>query len=326
MKKLSTLFLFALLVLPLAVPPATAQDDMQGDMVAAPGEVNAEMDARKARILANLEFNIPQLAQVNPTIGTIEDTDIEGLQEGTLIINGQPRTFLVTADDSKFWLLASEPIDVSRDAAEIEAEMAAQDSERMSRLSEEIAGEPVRGNPDAPVTIVEYSDFQCPYCARGFQTVEQLLEKYPNEVKFVFQHFPLVQIHPWARPAAIATECAANQSDDAFWVLHDAYFENQGELNPDNVVAKSKEYLAGSEIDLAVWETCASDTSSETYQAAAAEVDAELSAGQELGVSGTPGFFVNGEFLNGAQPISAFEPLIQAATAGDDDAGSAPSE
>lgn len=326
MKKLSTLFLFALLVLPLAVPAATAQDDMQGDMVAAPGEVNAEMDARKARILANLEFNIPQLAQVNPTIGTIEDTDIEGLQEGTLIINGQPRTFLVTADDSKFWLLASEPIDVSRDAAEIEAEMAAQDSERMSRLSEEIAGEPVRGNPDAPVTIVEYSDFQCPYCARGFQTVEQLLEKYPNEVKFVFQHFPLVQIHPWARPAAIATECAANQSDDAFWVLHDAYFENQGELNPDNVVAKSKEYLAGSEIDLAVWETCASDTSSETYQAAAAEVDAELSAGQELGVSGTPGFFVNGEFLNGAQPISAFEPLIQAATAGDDDAGSAPSE
>lgn len=325
MKKLSTLFLFALLVLPLAVPAATAQDDMQGDMVAAPGEVNAEMDARKARILANLEFNIPQLAQVNPTIGTIEDTDIEGLQEGTLIINGQPRTFLVTADDSKFWLLASEPIDVSRDAAEIEAEMAAQDSERMSRLSEEIAGEPVRGNPDAPVTIVEYSDFQCPYCARGFQTVEQLLEKYPNEVKFVFQHFPLVQIHPWARPAAIATECAANQSDDAFWVLHDAYFENQGELNPDNVVAKSKEYLAGSEIDLAVWETCASDTSSETYQAAAAEVDAELSAGQELGVSGTPGFFVNGEFLNGAQPISAFEPLIQAATGGDD-AGSAPSE
>lgn len=326
MKKLSTLFLFVVLLLPMAALPTLAQDDTQGEPTAAPGEVNGEMDARKARILANLEFNIPQLAQVNPTISTIEDTDIEGLQEGTLIINGQPRTFLITDDDTRFWLLASEPLDVSRDAAEIEAEMTRQETERMDRIAAEIEGEPVRGNADAPVTIVEYSDFQCPYCARGFQTVEQILEKYPDQVKFVFQHFPLVQIHPWARPAAIATECAANQSDEAYWTLHDAYFENQGELNPDNVVAKSKEYLAGSEIDMAAFEACASDTSSEAYQAAAAQVDAELAAGQELGVSGTPGFFVNGEFLNGAQPISAFEPLIQEAIGGTGDAGAAGSE
>ena len=327
MKKLSLLFLLAVLVLPMA---ALAQDDMQNDemaddaMAAESGEMTADLadDDRKARILANLRFNIPQLAQVSPSIGSIEATDIEGLQQGTLIINGQPRTFLITQDDTRFWLLASEPLDVSRDAGEIEAEMARQDAERVDRLASEIEGEPVRGNPDAPVTIVEYSDFQCPYCNRGFQTVEQILEKYPNDVKFVFKHFPLTQIHPWARPAAIATECAANQNADAFWTLHDAYFENQGELNPENVVAKSKEWLADSGIDMATWETCAADTSSETYQAAAAEVDADLAAGQELGVSGTPGFFVNGEFLNGAQPITAFEPIIQRAIGGDE-AGSA---
>lgn len=321
MKKLSILFLFAVLLLPLAAP-AIAQDDA----AAAESADTAGDDARKARILANLQFNIPQLAQVNPTIGTIEDTDIEGLQEGTLIINGQPRTFLVTTDDTKFWLLASEPLDVSRDKAEIDAEMARQESERMDRLAAEIEGEPIRGNPDAPVTIVEYSDFQCPYCARGYETMEQVLEKYPNDVKFVFKHFPLVQIHPWARPAAIAAECAANQNGEAFWTLHDAYFENQGALNPTNVVEKSKEYLDGSGIDMAAWEACAGDTASEAYQAAAAKVDADLEAGQELGVSGTPGFFVNGEFLNGAQPISAFEPLIEQARGEGGATGSAASE
>jgi protein-disulfide isomerase len=326
MKKLSTLFLLAVLMLPMA---ALAQDDaaMQEGMADESAAMSADLadDARKARILSNLQFHIPQLAQVSPSIGSIEATDIDGLQEGTLIINGQPRTFLVTADDTKFWLLASEPLDVSRDKGEIDAEMARQEAERVDRLAAEIEGEPVRGNPDAAVTIIEYSDFQCPYCARGFETVEELLAKYPEDVKFVFKHFPLVQIHPWARPAAIASECAANQSGDAFWALHDAYFANQGELNPDNVVSKSKEYLAESEIDMAAWETCASDTASETYQAAAAKVDADLAAGQELGVSGTPGFFVNGQFLNGAQPITAFEPIIEAATGGDD-AGSAPSE
>jgi protein-disulfide isomerase len=302
MRQLTALAVLAVL-LSLAAVPAVAQEE------AAP----AQDEARNARILANLAFHIPQLAQMSPTISSIEPTEIEGLEEGTLILQGQPRPFLITSDDSQLWLLASEPLDVSRDVAELEAEQAQRESERQESLAAAIAGDPVRGNPDAPVTIVEYSDFQCPYCERGYQTMEQVLEKYPEDVKFVFQHFPLVQIHPWAKPAAIATECAANQSDEAFWTLHDAYFQNQKALNADNVVEKSKEFLAESGIDLAQWETCASDTSSETYQAADAAVEADLAKGQELGVTGTPGFFVNGEFLNGAQPLAAFEPLIQAA-------------
>ena len=305
MRKASILFLLALLLSPLAVPTFAQEGD----------ESMANDEARKARILTNLKFHIPQLAQANPQIGSLEPSDVEGLDEGTLIINGQPRPFLVTRDDTKLYLLASEPLDVSRDTSQIEAEQARQAEERQQTLAGISNGEPIRGNPDAPVTIVEYSDFQCPFCARGFQTMEEVLEKYPNDVKFVFQHFPLTQIHPWAKPAAIATECAANQSPEAFWTLHDAYFANQKELNPGNVVEKSKEYLADSGIDLAQFETCAGDTSSEAYKAAQAEVDAEFTTGQELGVSGTPGFFVNGEFLNGAQPLGAFEPLIEKAKA-----------
>lgn len=306
MRKTCVLFLFALLLSPLAVP-LFAQEG---------GESMVDDEARKARILTNLKFHIPQLAQASPEIGSLEPSDIEGLDEGTLVINGQPRPFLVTRDDTRLWLLASEPLDVSRDTAEIEAEQARQAEEREATLAGIADGEPVRGNPDAPVTIVEYSDFQCPFCARGFQTMEEVLAKYPEDVKFVFQHFPLTQIHPWAKPAAIATECAANQNPEAFWTLHDAFFENQKAITPTNVVEKGKEYLADSGIDLDQWATCSGDTSSEAYKAAEAEVEAELATGQELGVSGTPGFFVNGEFLNGAQPITAFEPLIERAKGG----------
>jgi protein-disulfide isomerase len=302
MKKLAAIFAFLLLVSFTGL--AVAQDEDSQAL---------QDEARKARILANLKSHIPQLAQTQASVGGLEPSGIEGLEQGTLMINGQPRLFLVTQDDKKLWILVGDAVDVSRTTEEIEAEAAQREAAREQQLAEAIAGDPVRGNPDAPVTIVEYSDFQCPFCARGFETMEQVLEKYPQDVKFVFKHFPLDSIHPWARPAAIASVCAAEQSAEAFWTLHDAYFENQKALNAGNVIDKSKEFLAGTSIDFAQWETCSTDMSSEAHQAAAAQVQTDLETGQGLGVSGTPGFFVNGEFLNGAQPLAAFEPLIQAA-------------
>lgn len=288
----------------LWVVPAQAQDD------------------RKAKILGNLKLNMPQLAEMNPTMGDITASGIEGLDQGTFNVRGRPYAFLVTTDDKKLWLLQGEAMDVSRSEEEISVELAKREEEkkkeaaaRLTKLNSSIEGRPFRGAADATVTIVEFSDFQCPYCTRGAATVEQILEKYPDDVKFVFQHFPL-NFHPWAKPAAIAANCAGNQDHDAFWTLHDAYFENQKELKPDTVVAKSKEYLKGSKIDMAKWEKCAGDTSSAEYQAEAKKVDADMAFGQAMGVSGTPGFFVNGEFLNGAQPLTAFVPIIEKAKTG----------
>lgn len=285
----------------LAVAPAEAQGD------------------RKSKILGNLKLNMPQLAEMNPTMGDITPSGIEGLDQGTFTVRGRPYTFLVTTDDKKFWLLQGEAMDVSRGEEEIKVELAKREeekkkeaAERVEKIAKSVEGRPFRGAADAKVTIVEFSDFQCPYCSRGANTVEQILEKYPNDVKFVFQHFPL-NFHPWAKPAAIAANCAGNQDHDAFWTLHDAYFENQKSLKPDTVVAESKKYLDGSSIDMAAWEKCAGDTSSAEYQAEAAKVDADMAFGQSMGVSGTPGFFVNGEFLNGAQPLTAFVPLIEKA-------------
>lgn len=283
----------------------------------------AKDDARKNQILGNLKLNMPQLAEMEPTMGDIKPSSIDGLDEGTFNVRGRPYSFLVTNDNKKLWLLQGEAMDVSRGEEEIKVELAKREeekkkeaAERLTKLNESLEGRPFRGKEDAAVTIVEFSDFQCPYCTRGAATVEQILEKYPDDVKFVFQHFPL-NFHPWAKPAAIAANCAANQNHDAFWTLHDAYFKNQKQLKPENVVAESKKYLGtDSGIDIAVWEKCAGDTSSAEYQAEAAKVDADMAFGQSMGVSGTPGFFVNGEFLNGAQPITAFVPLIEKAKAG----------
>ena len=282
-----------------------------------------DQEARKAKILANLKVHFPPLADAQVSMGDITATEYPGLDQGSFTVSGrqtQTVPFFVSKDDSKLYMLTNaDALDVSKSADEINeqlAERAAEEAkaaeERAANIESVIVGKPIRGNADAVVTIVEFSDFQCPYCARGAETVEQLLEKYPNDVKFVFMHYPL-GFHPWARPAAIATECAANQSDDYFWLLHDKYFEDQKALNLENVMEKTRAYLDGSGIDMATWAACAEDTDSDEYKAANAKVGQEMSLGQNLGVSGTPGFLVNGQLLSGAQPVSAFVPIIEAA-------------
>ncbi len=305
MRKSVTLFL---LILGLVLSQAAFADQADAD--------------RKARILANLQMKFPQLKNAKVEMGDFEASGYGSLERGSFTINGQQtQSFLVTADDKELYFI-TDPIDVSLSAEEIQAEVTKKEAEEMvkaeeraAELSELVSGQPYRGNPDAPVTIVEYSDFQCPYCSRGAKTVEQILEKYPDDVKVVFQHFPL-GFHKWAKPAAVAAHCVGLQNNDAFWGLHDSYFANQKALTPDNVLAKTKEYLAEAGIDMEQWATCAENQESAEYKAAVAAVDSSLATGGKYGVSGTPGFFVNGRFLNGAQPITAFEPLIAAAKKG----------
>ena len=282
-----------------------------------------EVQARKERILGNLLLQYPQLKELGATVSDIKPTDIPGLESGSFVVPGRgEQRFLITSDDKKLWMVGGEPIDVSLSQEEIDKRLAErkvqeekQNTERKQKLDQAVAGMPIRGNPDARVTIVEFSDFQCPYCSRGADTMEEVLTKYPNDVKFVFKNFPLA-FHPWAKPAAIAAHCAALQNHDAFWTLHDKFFRTQSELTQQNVIEKSKEYLQGSKVDLDKWSTCAEKTDTPEYKAASEAVDADMQLGQSLGVSGTPGFFVNGTFLSGAQPLTTFEPLIQQAKSG----------
>jgi protein-disulfide isomerase len=128
-------------------------------------------------------------------------------------------------------------------------------------------------------------------------------------------HFPLSS-HEWARPAAMAAQCAARQDEDAFWRLHDFYFSNQDALTPGNVMAKSEPILAETAVNVDDWKTCATDRTSDVHRSVARQVNASLEAGKEAGVTGTPSFFVNGEKVQGARTVEAFARKIEAATGG----------
>jgi protein-disulfide isomerase len=156
---------------------------------------------------------------------------------------------------------------------------------------------PSRGPADAKVTIVEFSDFQCPYCGAAFGTVETLMQQYAGKVKLVFRQFPL-PIHPNAEKAAEASLCAADQGK--FWEMHDLLFKNQKKLE----VSDLKTYAASAGLDGPKFAQCL-DSGDKKKQ-----VDADLEAGQAAGVNGTPAFFINGVFLNGALPPEEFKKVI----------------
>ena len=156
---------------------------------------------------------------------------------------------------------------------------------------------PARGPADAKVTIVEFSDFQCPYCGAAYTTVEQLMQQYAGKVKLVFRQFPL-PIHPQAEKAAEASLCAQQQGK--FWEFYDLLFKNQKKLD----ISDLKTYASSAGLDAAKFAACLD--SGETKK----QVDQDLEAGQAAGVNGTPAFFINGVFLNGAMPIEEFKKVI----------------
>jgi protein-disulfide isomerase len=269
---------------------------------------------RKEQILANLTQRHSALAPMKPTLGDFEQVSA-GFDSVTMSFTTrrgpQTQTLFVTPDNKALYIIADGPIDASQSKAELEAAKEKEQNDRRAALDEAIKTMPLRGNPDAKVTIVEFSDFQCPYCKRGAAVIDEVIKKHGDKVRLAFAHFPL-SFHPWAKPASIAAICAGNQNPDAFWAMHDAYFANQRKLTPKNIMSESKTYAASAKIDVSKWEACTKEGSSE-YLAAAKTVDDLMELGKKYNVRGTPAFFVNGEFINGVAPLAKFESLIQTA-------------
>jgi predicted DsbA family dithiol-disulfide isomerase len=165
------------------------------------------------------------------------------------------------------------------------------------RVPIEVGDAPARGKETAPVTIVEFSDFQCPFCARARPAVNRVREVYGDKVRFAFRHFPL-NFHPQAEKAGEAVACAREQG--RFWEMHDRLWANPGKLQP----AELKEHAAAIGLDAAAFGQC---LDSGRY-AGLVRKDVEL--GARYGVSGTPAFFVNGRPLVGAQPFESFAQVI----------------
>jgi protein-disulfide isomerase len=160
------------------------------------------------------------------------------------------------------------------------------------------ADDPVLGAASAPVTIVEFSDFQCPFCQSVEPTLKRLRETYGDRVRIVWKDFPLTSIHPQAFKAAEAAQCAREQGK--FWEYHDRLFANQQALEPEFL----KKYAADTGLDAPKFNSCL-DTAK--Y---AERVQAQMGAGSQLGVSSTPTLFVNGRLLSGAQPYETFTAIV----------------
>ena len=157
---------------------------------------------------------------------------------------------------------------------------------------------PSKGPKDAKIVIVEYADYECPYCERAGETLKEVMKKYPKDVRVVFKDYPL-DFHENALPAAVGARCAGQQGK--FWEMHEALFKNMESLSPQKI----RELAISLSLDKKAFDGCFADPT------VAKAVEADQQEGARFGVEGTPAFFVNGIPLSGAQPLEAFVPIIE---------------
>lgn len=172
-----------------------------------------------------------------------------------------------------------------------------QQEQQPSKIEVSVDDDPSIGPENAPITIVEFSDFRCPFCARAKPIIKQILENYGERVRVVYRDFPI--LGPQSQKTAEAAECADEQGK--FWQYHDKLFENQQELDIKNL----KQYAEDLGLDTTKFNDCLDSGKM------AQEVEKDSQDGRDYGVRGTPAFFVNGILVPGAQPYSVFKQIIE---------------
>lgn len=236
-----------------------------------------------------------QSAQDRQALTPPPDDDVLRFKRSHFYLALLPVTFVVgLASGYLFWGRGSDPTTPP-------TEIAAADSgpESRTRLNVSVDDDPALGPIDAPITIIEFSDFNCPFCRKWHQeTFSTLLDTYPDQIRFIYRDFPIVGGGQIGLGAAQAANCAAEQ--DAYWEFHDALFSGKYELNIEGY----RQYAAEIGLDPDEIQSC---VESGRY---AEEVQNDLRYGADLGVSGTPTFFINGIPLVGAQPMLQFTAII----------------
>lgn len=270
---LSSVIGLATLIAPIA---ATAQDATSTKIV--------DYYRRKA--------NLPP--EVNITVSAIQDAKIPGAKTATLELarGGQAQKVNVLMSPDGRYVVFGDVEDVTADPF----------AEVMKKIN--LKDTPSKGPDNAPVVIVEYSDFQCPYCARAHDTIDnQVLKEYGGKVRLLHKQFPLA-FHKWAEGGSIGALCVFNQDKDAFWKVYDYLYANQGTVTPENVKEKVLESVKDSKIN--------KDKFNECYDGKKTldKVKADMAEGQSVGVSGTPAFLINGRKISGAQPFQNFKAII----------------
>jgi protein-disulfide isomerase len=230
---------------------------------------------------------------VQLSVSVPKESEVPGLLETTIDLkdgeNSQSAKFYLSKDGK--YLVRGEVSDLSKDPL----------AETRSRIQMKDA--PSLGDPRATVTLVEFSDFQCPVCRSLHDVLRGMLPNYP-QVRVVFKDFPIEVLHPWARTAALAGRCAYQQDPKAFWKVYDAIYDQQEVISAENAWSKMADFAGQSGLNPDAFKACMASPE------AAAAVDASRANGQQLDVNSTPTVFVNGRRLVGADP-HALEQYIQ---------------
>jgi protein-disulfide isomerase len=248
-------------------------------------------------------YSVP--ATVKIVLSPLRPSDFPNYDAITVTFDGDGRKqdyeFLLSKDQKT--LIRMTKMDLSKDPF----------AETMNKI--DIKGRPVRGNANAKVVVVNYDDFQCPYCSRVHATLfPELLKEYGDRIAFIYKDFPLTEIHPWAIHAAVDANCLAAQNADAYWDFADSTHANRqiisaekgldnqfAELDRNAVAEAAKFHLDPDKLQACV-----------KYQKDEA-VKASMKEGEALGVSGTPTMFVNGQMVDGARPADEFRAVFDSA-------------
>jgi len=252
----------------------------------APEELKKKVDA----YLRNMFAFGPD---VKLTVGDFKESGVANLLETNITV-----TIGENNEDVKMW--------VSRDGKYLlRGEMAdmGKDGFAENRAKLDLKAAPVTGASNATVTIVEFADFECPVCRQLHEVLRGLLPNYP-QVRLAFKDFPLEQLHPWARTAALAGRCAYQQDPKAFWKMYDYLYDKQDVISAANAWDKSVDYAGQAGLKTDEFKACM------TSQEAAAAVDASVANGKLLEVNSTPTLFVNGRRVVGAD-ARQLEQVIQ---------------
>lgn len=233
--------------------------------------------------------------QIAVKISDPKPSSLPGFKEMTILATAgqasQEDTFLVANDGRKIirgtvYDVAVNPFDA--DAAKLKTDQ-----------------QPAFGPPEAPVSIVMYSDFQCSFCLEEAKTIRQNIPaSYPKDVRVYFKDFPLEAIHPWAKSAAIAGRCVFRQNKEAFWKYHDWIFENQAQITPENLKDKAVEFGKTNGLEPIQLAACIDDRATE------AEVNSSIAEGRAVGINSTPTMFINGRRAVGQMPWPQIKQII----------------
>lgn len=240
-------------------------------------------------------------------VGSVIEGEESGLYKVPLTVKGQTMNGYITKDGKFFFPAAVnladffEKVNSLGDQGTKGAQANSQPSTPSAPIDVSLDDDPVLGEKNAPVTMVEFSDFQCPFCGQFEKnTFPGIKKEYidTGKVKLVYRDFPLTNIHPYAQKAAEASECADEQGK--YWKYHDKLFENQDALTVDDL----KKYADDLNLNNNKFEKCLDSDAMKD------EIQKDMSDGESYGVTGTPAFFINGVILEGAQPFENFKKII----------------